>query len=123
MHQFARRQQCGSRFDTTISGLSRDVGGLTMNAIYTHDAKQGSEEHTLLEQVTKELEAVAGPSGELVSAKWERSQDERGRPVYRLTLTDDTGEVSAPFTLKELQHPRDLRGKLLELWGDLLQVR
>lgn len=42
-----------------------------MNVTYQHKANQRSEEHTLLQDATKRLEEVLGPSAEFVSAEWE----------------------------------------------------
>jgi hypothetical protein len=94
-----------------------------MSITYSDQAKQSSEGYELLRQATKSLEEVLGPSAQLVSAEWDQSRDERGRPQYTLRLSDFSGEVSAPFTPDELRSPTRLRSRLLDLWGDLLQVR
>jgi hypothetical protein len=94
-----------------------------MNVRYSEKAKQSGEGYALLQQATNRLEEVLGPSADLVSAEWDRTQDQRGRTLYTLTVSDFTGEASASFTPEELQAPGRLRSRLLALWGDLLQAR
>jgi hypothetical protein len=94
-----------------------------MNVTYQNKAKQWGEGYALLQQATKRLEEVLGPSAELVSAEWTQGQDARGRIIYTLTLSDFTGQVSATFAPEELQSPNHLRIRLLDLCGDLLQAR
>lgn len=94
-----------------------------MNVTYQDKAAQRGEGHTLLQNATKQLEEVLGPSAEFVSAEWEQGQDARGRPIYQLTLSDSSGRVAATLTREQLRSPGLLRGHLLDLWGDLLQKR
>jgi hypothetical protein len=94
-----------------------------MNVIYTDRARQRGEESALLQGATRRLEDVLGQSAGLVTAEWDRVQDERGRPPYRLTISDRTGSVSTDFALTELTSSSHMRGRLLQLWGDLLQIR
>jgi hypothetical protein len=93
-----------------------------VNVTYSDQTRQRAEDHLLLEQATKSLEKVVGPSAELVSVQWDRGQDERGDTIYRLTISNCTEEVSAAFTPDELRHPSHVRSRLLDLWGDFLQV-
>jgi hypothetical protein len=76
-----------------------------MNVKY-QEARQWGEAHSLLQQATKQLEEIVGRSADQVTAEWDRGQDERGRTFFSLKLSDRTGEVTAQFTPKELQHPR-----------------
>jgi hypothetical protein len=93
-----------------------------MNVTYNDKAKRG-EEDNLLQRATSRLEEVLGPSAGLVTAEWERGQDERGRILYTLKLSDQSGDVSTTFSADELRSPSKVRSRLLELWGDLLQMR
>ena len=93
-----------------------------MNVKYTDETKQPGEALGLLQQATQRLAEVLGSSAEVVNAEWDRGQDERGRPLYTLRLSDFTGAVSARFDPDELRSP-NLRGRFLGLWGDLLQIR
>ncbi len=92
-----------------------------MNVIFTEKAKR--EQYERLLEATKVLEEVLGPSAKIVSAEWDRGENERGRIVYTLKVRDYTGEVSAAFDPDELRSLSDLRYRLLRLWGDLLQIR
>src|SRR5438105_5463422 len=80
-------------------------------------------EYALLQEATRRLEEVLGQSADLVAVEWKRGQDERGRLLYTLRLSDFAGAVSATFAPDELRSPSHQRYRLLDLWGDLLQVR
>jgi uncharacterized protein YutE (UPF0331/DUF86 family) len=69
------------------------------------------------------LHEILGPSAGLVSAEWDRAEDERGRMVMTLTLSDFTGKVTATFTPEEFHEQEHLRLRFRRLWGDLLQLR
>ncbi len=69
------------------------------------------------------LEMVVGQSADSAKANWELKQDEKGRPLLWLTLSDFTGQVVDKFAPDELQNSERLWDRLHRLWGDLLQVR
>jgi hypothetical protein len=69
------------------------------------------------------LEAESGSSGGLVRAEWDLTQDERGRDLLTLTLSDYSGEVTTRLTPADLANAGLLRVRFHRLWGDLLQVR
>jgi hypothetical protein len=95
-----------------------------MDLQYSPEARQSPEGLALLEQASALLADILGPqSSQLEKADWQRWQDQKGRTVYRLTVRDDTGQVSTDFTLDELQNPLHMRFRMYRLWGDLLQVR
>lgn len=91
-----------------------------MNMTFTDKTKQAAEQFILLEQTEKQLEEVLGESSELVEARWDRTEDARGRSVYVLSLKDSFGEVSGNFAPTELQSPNQIDFRLYRLWGDLL---
>ena len=93
-----------------------------MNVTYQDQAKQGAEECTLLQQATQRLEEVIGQTVTEVSAQWSQGQDKHGRRIYTLTLSDAAQQMSATFSLDELRSPRQLRSRLLDLWGDFLRA-
>jgi hypothetical protein len=94
-----------------------------MNVTYQDQARQWGEGYVLLQQATNILEDILGPSADRVAVEWDREQDERGRLVYRLTLSDLMGKASAVFAPEDLRSPARVRSRLLGLWGDLLQAR
>src|SRR6185369_604517 len=75
------------------------------------------------ERATRELNELLGLSASQVSAEWDRTEDERGRPLVTLRIWDGTGEAIARFTPRELEDPTQLRGRFYHLWGDLLEIR
>jgi hypothetical protein len=91
-----------------------------MKTEYTERAKQWRG-HYLLQNVSKQLEEIAGPAGESVSARWTCYEDERGLTYPELTLCGFGGCVEAAFSLNELKSPSHMRLAVLDLWGDLLQ--
>lgn len=93
-----------------------------MNVTYQDQTRQGGEGYVLLQQATQSLEDILGPAAERVRVEWDREQDQQGRLVYRLTLSNVTGRTSAMFTPAELQSPTRVRRYLLGLWGDMLQA-
>jgi hypothetical protein len=95
-----------------------------MSVTYSENVTQRAEEYSRLRQVTEWLQEILGPSAESVAVEWDRAPDARGRPHYTLKLTDETGEmVTDAFTPDELELRRPLRFRLLDLWGNLLQLR
>jgi hypothetical protein len=95
-----------------------------MDVQYSPDARQWADGLTLVEQASTLLAEILGPqSSQLVKAEWNCVQDHQGRTLYRLTIRDNTGEVSTDFTPDELQNPLSMRYILYRLWGDLLQIR
>jgi len=94
-----------------------------MNVTYQDRASQWGEGYVLLQEATKRLEEVLGPAADRATVAWGREQDERGRLVYRLTLSDVAGKTSALFAPQELRSPGQVHRRLLDLWGDLLQTQ
>src|SRR5947209_4414721 len=97
-------------------------GEVAVNVTYTENAKYG-DAYALLQQATERLKKILGTSADRVSVEWDRGQDVRGRAQYTLKLSDHTGQVAASFAPDELSLSAHMRYRLLDLWGDLLQVR
>lgn len=78
----------------------------------------------LLQQATECLDKILRSSAfaDQVQAEWDRSEDQKGRPLYTLRLSAWGDSVTASFTPRELRDRRELRWGLRELWIDLLQV-
>jgi hypothetical protein len=85
--------------------------------------EQVEELSSIAKGANETLHEILGPSAGLVSAEWERAEDDRGRMVVTLTLSDFTGRVSATFAPDELSEKRHLAQRFRRLWGDLLQLR
>jgi len=94
-----------------------------MNVVYTPAVRQWENDLPLLQRATQQLEEVVGRSTGLVTATWDRVEDERGRALYALRLKDFTGEVDGRFAPDELQPGTHLMIRLRQLWGDLLEIR
>lgn len=94
-----------------------------MNVAYSDRTKQTEEHSELLQQATEELKEILGSAQDSVRAHWDRVEDEQGRLLYSLKLSDFSGEVEATFAPEELRRGwhRDLR--LARLCGKLLQIR
>ena len=94
-----------------------------MDVTYSDKVKQWRDQYPLVEDATKRLEEVVGPSSARVKAEWDREEDGLGTSSYRLRVSDGTESVTASFGSAELTIPRQLRMRLLDLWGDLLKAR
>ena len=94
-----------------------------MRVTITDRVKHIPEGFGLVQHATERLEEVLGQSTGLVSAEWDRSEDEKGRTLYTLRLNDFTGEVVARFAPDELRSSAQTDFRIYRLWGDLLQAR
>jgi hypothetical protein len=93
-----------------------------MDVKYPDTGAQPGDEHALLAMATRLLEEAAGSAPNL-KIEWDRSNDENGRPVYTLRLSDRSGSASGGFSPEDLRDTTHLRYRLIRLWGDLLQAR
>jgi hypothetical protein len=69
------------------------------------------------------LQAELDKSSGTVSASWSVVGYERERPVVRLTISDSAGSADAVLAADQLGDSREVRSRLLRLWGDLLRIR
>jgi hypothetical protein len=94
-----------------------------MNIKYPDSVKTPNGDVASLQSVSSQLEQIAGKSAIPASAEWEVIQNPQGNRRYLLKLWDYTGQVAEEFTPAELRSPKEMRGRLIHLWGDMLQVR
>ncbi|HET6573763.1 MAG TPA: hypothetical protein VFG68_09195 [Fimbriiglobus sp.] len=94
-----------------------------MQVKYSDAVKHSGEDFALLQQATRQLAEVLGPSAGLVESEWDRSEDARDRTLYTLTIRDWTGKTQTQFSPDELTYPGHVRIRLHHLWGGLLQAR
>lgn len=69
------------------------------------------------------LEARSGPSAPQIRASWDVGQDDQGRDLVGLEISDWTGSVGYRFSPEELANPIHMKSRLDRLWGDLLMVQ
>lgn len=78
---------------------------------------------TIVRRANDLLEKAVGPiSSPRVSAHW-TIVDDAGTKLLRLELSDFTGTTDGFFRLEDLKNDWYLEGRMLKIWGDLLQVR
>src|SRR5205809_88795 len=94
-----------------------------MNVTYSEKARQSHDGLVLLEQAIPRLEEAIGPAAARVKAEWDRTEDEKGRPLYPLRISDGRDSAIRSFAPEELRSPTRLQFLLTRLWGDLLQAR
>lgn len=94
-----------------------------MDLHYTDRAKQWGEGFVLIQQASKRLEEVLGSHSAEVKAEWDRIEDQTGRILYTLRISDWIGSVEVQLDLNDLTIPSVLRIRLYRLWGDLLKFR
>lgn len=68
------------------------------------------------------LRDVIGPSDEKVSVNWQIAPDNH-KPHLRLIIAKPPDEIKAKIAPEEFQDENRLRGTLIRLWGDVLEVR
>ena len=85
--------------------------------------KQNPEWDAAVERASQLLEAELGSAAGRVTVDWSTSQDERGRPVISLKISDPPESIVGRFVPAELANPDRVQARLQRLWGDLLQVR
>ncbi len=94
-----------------------------MNVTYTDKTRQRDKDFPLLQQATSYLETVLARSAGLVQAEWDCTEDENGRALYTLRISDWTGAATAQFTPEELAIRTHVRYLLSRLWDGLLKTR
>ena len=94
-----------------------------MNVTFSDKVKLPAEEFDLVQKATTILDDVLGPSSDRVKAEWDRTEDNLGRPVFVLRISDWTGSVAAYFTPEQLASSSFMRVRLHHVWGNLLQAR
>ena len=94
-----------------------------MKVTYSERSKHAVDRLALLQQATKQLDEVVGRHSSSVHAEWDRTEDDKGRPLYFLRIVDGTDSAEASFAPDELKPSYYLQIRLHRLWGELLQVR
>ncbi len=102
-------------------------GGIGFSGFATVGVHRGISQSpkikNLVEQATRQLVALLGPSRGSVSYEWDVAEDAKGRQVLVLKLSDLTGMVAATFDPSELEDPARMQSRLNRLWGDLLEIQ
>ena len=77
----------------------------------------------LIRQAQANLESILRRSAGTVHASWTVRQDDKGRDIVDLLLSDTMRRLNvlAYFDPDELKNPEHLRQRLRDVWGDLLQ--
>jgi hypothetical protein len=94
-----------------------------MKVTFSDAVKRRGEEYALLQQASKELEESIGPPAAGVTAEWNRSEDEEGRPLYTLRISDGTDAAVGTLDWGEMNRLTSLRFRLSRLWDDVLKAR
>jgi hypothetical protein len=105
-----------------------------MFVFYTDRVKNNGASYALLQEVSRRLEELIGPSVRrleellgpadgMVKAEWDQLEDASGRTRFRLRLSDPSESIDDSFEPSELQSASERDHRLLDLWGDLLQIR
>jgi hypothetical protein len=77
----------------------------------------------VIRRVSHLLEDVIGPTAGMVKADWSSTEDDRGRLLIDLRISDWTGYVGYRFAPDELENLSHMKIRLHRLWGDLLAVQ
>jgi hypothetical protein len=76
-----------------------------------------------VEQSMRLLEDEKGPSNGTITADWSIVQEQGNHPLIRLTISEPDVVVEERYTLDQIRNANDMQGRLIRLWGKLLQVR
>jgi hypothetical protein len=99
-------------------------GDAAMNqVIYRDGFKQAGPLRVAADKATQLLEEECGSLANTVSVEWDRGEDASMQSVLVLRLFDSDGSVTAVLEPKELEEPKQLRGRLRSLWRKLLDIR
>lgn len=90
---------------------------------YGQQLRQNPKLLRLAEKATAYLDTILGEWRELVSATWDLTRDEQGRPRVTLNLRDEISDKTITFSEFEMGIDEYVRAVLNRLWGDLLKVR
>ena len=74
-------------------------------------------------EATELLEGEIGQTSVAARADWSLDQDQNGRDLLYLRVSDWTGSVGYRFVPEELSHSAHMKARFSRLWGDFLQVR
>jgi hypothetical protein len=102
------------------------MGGASMQSVtYSDKLKRDRKLYRLAEHATGVLVNLLEKSrfAAAVSAEWDLSADERGKPLVTLRLRDDLSETSYSFVPWYLEDERITRSSLRVMWLDLLTVQ
>jgi hypothetical protein len=94
-----------------------------MEVTSSDKARQLGEGLALLQQATPHLEEILGRLATPVRAEWDRSEDEKGQPLYALRISDGTDVATRKFDLDDLRSRHEVRFGLYRFWDDILAAR
>ena len=69
------------------------------------------------------LEMESTRSSNTVSATWKLVRDDRNAQFIRLAIADWSGRAETTFSPETHKNHDQVRGRMIRLWGDLLQIR
>jgi len=115
----------GSRAAQRLGRLAQERAVMGIDVKVEGPARLDPELDTFLKQAQAALEVIVGGRwSRSVEATWTVCQDDTGRSLISLTLTDrsENLKVSADFSPDELKDADRLSRRLREIWGDLLHA-
>ena len=97
-------------------------GKKLMRVIYKEAVTQWREGEVIARQATRRLEEIVGPSAPGLTLAWD-AVFPRGVYHFTMQIYDKDVGVTSTFSPEELRSPARSRARLLEIWGDFLQLR
>ena len=98
---------------------SGSISDLSIDPATMADPEMGAWVLTATEFLERELDRSSIP----VSISWTLAEDQKGRRVVRLGISDSTSQIQADFTREDFQDSRQVSARLIRVWGDFLQER
>ena len=94
-----------------------------MDVQYSPQIQQSADVLAKLSQFSNQLGQIIGPESlPTVKVRWVVAPNDDGRAVYRASLEDPVGRVSADFAADEFWMTQYMSLRLRALWGDLLHI-
>ncbi len=97
-------------------------GKKLMHVVYKEPVTQWREGEVIARHATRRLEEVAGPSAPGLTVVWD-AVFPQGVYQFTMQILDKDVGVTSTFSPEELRSPARSRARLLEIWGDFLQLR
>jgi hypothetical protein len=91
--------------------------------VYSEKLEKSRDLFARAQEGSEILRDLVGNSAADIEAEWDLTNDERGRPLLTLRISDWTGSATTAFSPVEIGNLSHIEGRLNRLWGDLLQVR
>jgi len=91
---------------------------------FSDKLKQVPTLQQMAEQASTYLDKIISPqSAPIVSAEWDRAEDDQGQQLVTLALKENGEAVTARFSANDFQDGWEVKHRIRSTWDDLLRIR